>query len=94
MTWMYEMIGVAFTIITPYLNSLGVPYLYYPDAILVFVVIPFLHIMNDEDTKTVITNEGWIEGIKYILGIRIKVTPVHQIPRPHFQRENTNRNKN
>ena len=35
LTWMYEMIGVAFTILTPYLNSLGVPYLYYPDAILV-----------------------------------------------------------
>ena len=83
MTWLYEMIGVAFTILTPYLNSLGVPYLSYPDAILLFVVIPFLHIMNDEDTKTVITNEGWIEGIKHMLGIRSKVTPVQQLPHPN-----------
>ena len=69
MGWLYEFIGVVVTFVTPYLRNYGLYYLYFPDVILMFLVIPFVHLMNDEDTKTVITEEGWIQGLKHMLGI-------------------------
>ena len=69
MSWLYEYIGVLMALISPFLRALGLRYLYFPDAILMFVVIPFVHLMNDEDVKTVITEEGWIQGIKTMIGI-------------------------
>ena len=69
MSWLYEFIGVVVTLVTPYLRDYGLSYLYFPDVILMFVFIPCVHLMNDEDTKTVITEEGWIQGLKHMLGI-------------------------
>ena len=43
-----------------------------PDAIVMFVVIPFFHLMNDEDTKTIILNEGWYQAIRHMFGIYIE----------------------
>ena len=41
---------------------------------MMFVLFPFLHLMNDEDTKTVITEENYYQGIRHMLGLR-KVIP-------------------
>ena len=76
MTWIYELIGTAFTIFTPLLHQAGVQYVNYPDAILVFILIPLIHLMNDEDTKTIIIEEGsWLQGLRHMLGIRHQVQP-------------------
>ena len=32
--------------------------------------------MNDEDTKDIIADQGWIQGIRYMLNIRNQVEPV------------------
>jgi hypothetical protein len=77
MSWMYEFIGVVFTLFAPPLKDLGFYYLYFPDAILMFVIIPSIHIMNDEDTKA---EEGWIQGIRYMLKIRNQVEPLAVVP--------------
>ena len=79
-SWLYEMIGVVFTVLTPTLNDLGLCYLYFPDAISIFLIIPFNHIMNDEDTKAVIADQGWIQGIRHMLNIRNQVEPVGVVP--------------
>ena len=34
-----------------------------------FVAIPGVHILNDEDTKAVIYEEGWFGVVKLMLGI-------------------------
>ena len=73
---LYELIGVASAALTPTLNDLGLRYLYFPDAIVMFLVIPFIHIMNDEDTKSIIADEGWIQGIRYMFNIRNQVEPI------------------
>ena len=76
MTWIYELIGTSFTILTPLLDQAGIQYVNYPDAILAFIIIPLIHLMNDEDTKTIITEErSWIQGLRYMLGIRHQVQP-------------------
>ena len=67
---MYELIGVIFTILSPLLQDLGFDRVYYLDAILMFLIIPFLHLMNDEDTKSIVLEESWMNGIIHMLGLR------------------------
>ena len=69
--WLLELAGVAMTALTPTLHRLGLSNLYYPDAIIMFVLIPFLHITNDDETKEKIAVNGWFAGLQYIiLGIQ------------------------
>ena len=70
--WAYELMASFSAFLTPVLQNLGVPNMHLPDAIVMFVVIPFVHLMNDEDTKTIVLNEGWYQGIRHMLGIYIK----------------------
>jgi hypothetical protein len=69
MAWMYELIATLSLVSTPYLHTYGIPNLHYPDAIVIFVVIPFVHLMNDEDTKIIILEENWYQGLRHMLGI-------------------------
>ena len=68
--WLYEVIGGLFTLLTPKIKSMGASNVYLPDAILMFIIIPFVHLMNDEDTKAIIHNENWYQGVLYTLGVR------------------------
>ena len=67
--WMYETMGNLITIVTPFLHDLDFQGVHYPDVVLMFVLIPFVHLMNDEGTKTVITDENWYQGVRHMLGI-------------------------
>ena len=67
--WLLELAGVAMTALTPTLHRLGFSNLYYPDAIIMFVLIPFLHITNDDETKEKIAVDGWFAGLQHILGM-------------------------
>ena len=75
MSWLYEFVGVVFTILTPLIQEYGGFNVYFVDAILMFVVLPAQYLMNDEDIKTVITQDGWIQGLKKMLGWHKKVSP-------------------
>ena len=80
---MYELSCVILALLTLFLLELGFSNVYYPDAILMFVIIPFLHLMNDEDTKTVVLEKNWVYGLIHTLGIRNQVEP--KIPNVHPQ---------
>ena len=70
MAWMYELIATfSMAFLTHYLLKQGIPNMYYLEAIIMFVVIPFVHIMNDEDTKIIILEENWYQGIRHMFGI-------------------------
>ena len=69
MAWMYELLATLSAILTPSLFKIGVSNLHYVDAIVMFVLIPFVHLMNDENTKGIILEEGWYEGSRHMLGI-------------------------
>ena len=45
------------------------PYFEFFQAFFRAIVIPFVHLINEEETKTVITEENWYNGIKYALGL-------------------------
>ena len=72
---LYELLGTVITVVTPTLYSLGIHHQYYVDAIMMFLVIPFLHLMNDEITKAVIVEQGWYQGVKYMAGYHDQAAP-------------------
>ena len=71
MGWLYEFAGGLFTLLTPVLKNLGVPNVYYPDAILMFIIIPFTHLMNNEETKAIIYGQNWYQGLLHALELRM-----------------------
>ena len=73
--WLYELIGTVMTLLTPLLRDKGFHLLYYPDTILMFIFIPFIHLMNDVETKTVIAEQGWIKGLRRMVQVSSSVTP-------------------
>ena len=70
--WLCEFSGSLFAMLTPFLKRLGVSNRHYPDAIIMFIVIPLIHLMNDEETKAIIYAESWYQGLRHTLGFRKK----------------------
>ena len=69
MAWLYELIATLSAVTTPCLQKLGFSHLQFPDAIIMFVIIPFTHLMNDEDTKAIILQKNWYQGLGHMLGL-------------------------
>ena len=82
--WLIEALATLSAILTPFLHNLGLHNLHFPDVIIMSVVIPFVHLINDEDTKAIIAEENWYQGIRHMLGIYKQVAPAapERIPRP------------
>ena len=69
MSWMFELIAIVSAFLTPFLHALEMPSLHYIDVIFMFVVIPFAHLMNDDETKFIIFEENWYQGLRHIVGV-------------------------
>ena len=68
--WLYELLSYIVLIIRPILkHKYGFSNTYFWDIVMWFVVIPFLHILNDDDTKEIISQESWLHGLKFMFGI-------------------------
>ena len=79
LSWLYELFGTVATLLSPDLHSLGVRYYYYLDAIIMFLVIPFCHLMNDDKTKGIIIERGWYQGVRYMAGFHNnQIAPANQ----------------
>ena len=72
MSWLYEFLAVASTLFSPLLHNYGIPNVHMLDAIIMSIIIPLTHLMNDEDTKQVILVENWYQGIRHLLGLHRK----------------------
>ena len=75
MGWFYEILAILSAFLTPILHKLEIPNLCLIDAIFMFVVIPLIHLLNDEETKAIILEENWYEGLRYMLGIYKEKAP-------------------
>ena len=75
MGWLYELLSIVSIIMTPFLVKHGIANVHFIDAIIMFLVIPFLHLMNDDDTKAIIYEENWYQGIRHILGVYTEKVP-------------------
>ena len=67
--WLYELTAVASAVLTPFIKAIGVPNVYLVDAVIMFVVIPLVHLMNDEGTKAIIYEQNWYQGMRHMLGL-------------------------
>jgi hypothetical protein len=87
MGWLYELLAALLII----LYNFGIPNTHWIDAIVMSVAIPFCHLMNDEETKGIISEENWYEGLRHMLGIYIEKPPQNvpqAIPQPPKQNIN------
>ena len=75
LSWLYEFIGTIITAVSPKLISLGLRHIYFIDSLIMFLLIPFCHLMNDEETKGVIVERGWFQGLKQMAGFRNQIVP-------------------
>ena len=73
--WLLELMGTVMTLVGPALYEVGIHNYYYVDAIIMFVLIPFIHLTNDEETKGIITDHGWYRGLRDMLGIQNQIEP-------------------
>ena len=80
MGWSYELLANVFIVLSPTLHKYGMPNVYMVDAIVMFVVIPFVHLMNDEETKGIISEESWYQGLRYMMGMHKRPQHVSKIP--------------
>ena len=69
MGWLCELISIASLLLTPVMIDNKVPNIYYADAIIMFFVIPVVHLMNDEETKQIIYERNWYQGFRHMLGV-------------------------
>ena len=91
MGWLYELLAIVFTLLSPILTNLGIPNIHWIDAIVMFFAIPFCHLLNDEETKGIISEENWHEGLRHVLGIYIEKPP-QNLPQALPQRPTQNSN--
>ena len=70
-----EMLAMATAILSGHLGAhlqeLQVPNIHFPDAIVMSIVIPLLHLLNQEITKGIIFESGWCNGFRYIFNVYI-----------------------
>ena len=98
MGWLYELLDFVFIVIVgPILKfKFSFTNTYLCDVVMMFVVIPFLQILNDDDTKDIIYQESWIHGLKFMFGI-YKPPPENNIGSYGMEmrvRNGNNRNSN
>ena len=72
--WIVEIFGTLCHVLFLWLNNMGLAGLHHVEAVTMFIVIPLVYLMNDEDTKGVIIDEGWWQGLKHMLGLRNTTT--------------------
>ena len=82
MGWLNELIAIVFACLTPVLHQFGIPNLHMIDCTMMFVLIPFLYLLNDEETNGIISDENWYQGIRYLLGIYIPQEKLEVITQP------------
>ena len=85
-SWLIELMGGVFAVSLVSLHNLGFHNLHYPDCIIMTLIIPLVHLMNDEVTKGIIAEEGWYQGIRDLLGIYVQVAPNQPTNRRHVPR--------
>lgn len=64
--------GGIFRMLSPTLRMIGMKYSFLPevfDAFMIFVMVPCFHLLNDEDTKTLLTQKKYYQAFKQICSL-------------------------
>ena len=58
-----------YSYLTSLIHKFGFGNIHFIDAIIMFVIIPTVHLKNDAETKYSILEKGWCNSIRHLLGI-------------------------
>ena len=72
-SWLLECVGLLSMASITLLHTLGLHNIHYPDCIIMNVIIPIVYLMNDEETKGIIAEESWFQGIRYMMGMYTRI---------------------
>ena len=53
----------------------GAHNIYFIDAIVMFIMLPAMYLINDEEIKTLITEQGYTQGIMSMLAKSYRIQP-------------------
>ena len=86
-TWAIEVFSSLVFAAIPSFDSFQLKYVkirifHHIDCIITLIIIPAVYIINDEETRGVIAEEGWYQGFRHILGMRNQIIPVSTPPAP------------
>ena len=91
MGWLCESIATLFAILSPVLHQFEIPNLHMIDCTMMYILIPLLHLLNDEETNGIITDENWYQGMRNLLGIYVPPEKRKEITQPdHIPKQNRN----
>ena len=68
-----DFIGGIFRMLSPTLRMLGMNYSFLPeifDALMIFVVVPLAHLLNEEDTKTLLAEKKYNHAFKKVFSLK------------------------
>ena len=83
MGWLFELVAIVFACLVPLLHHFEIPNLHMIDCTMMFVLIPFFHLLNDEKTNGIISDENWYQGMRHLLGIYIPPEKREGITQPN-----------
>ena len=72
-SWLLECVGLLSMASITLLHTLGLHNIHYPDCIIMNVIIPIVYLMNDEETKGIIAEESWYQGVRYMMGMHTRI---------------------
>ena len=67
-----ELAGGLITMAYPLLKMLGAPNLYFADAVMVFVGVPMVHLLNDEKTKEIFVEGNYYKALRHMIGYNVE----------------------
>ena len=70
MGWLMEIMCSIMVTISPMLYDLGFLNVYYINVIMSFLIIPVMHLINNEETKGIVSESNWLNGLRHLLGLR------------------------
>ena len=76
-SWIIELFGASLLVSLTFLRKFGFRKLHYSHCFIMNVVIPFTYLMNDENTKGIIAEENWLQGLKHMLGFYNEQKPIN-----------------
>lgn len=76
------------------IQEFNIPNIHFPDAIVMSIVIPIIHLLNEESAKEMVFQSGWCQGLRYAIGRYTNPTVPNDAAnnnRIHVARNNLNR---
>ena len=67
-----ELVGGLITMAYPLLKMLWISNIYLADAVMVFVVVPMVHLLNDGKAKEIFVEGNYYKALRHMIGYNVE----------------------